>query len=206
MAAHDWYRNATWNESIAAAFDAKLKRARDKNQYLRIQASYLAATHPEAALRLLDRYFELGEHFDHAQAHVDRAAALTALGQHEAAADSYLAALQREKEHPHLKTSAFVQYPYHVAVRSQRAHYERALDVLATGKEETFLTPVAVFWWYAASALILSDMGRSDKARKHAALALEAASQKESGLPYHPILGLVSAAEAPVLERLQLLG
>ena len=62
------------------AFDEKLRRARRKEQYLRIQACTLARSHPEVALKLLDRYFELQDDFDHAQAHVDRATALLALG------------------------------------------------------------------------------------------------------------------------------
>jgi hypothetical protein len=34
----DWFRNTTWNDKIAAQFEAKLKRARQKGQYIRIQA------------------------------------------------------------------------------------------------------------------------------------------------------------------------
>ena len=76
----DWFRNTTWDGIIERAFDEKLRRARRKEQYLRIQACTLARSHPEVALKLLDRYFELQDDFDHAQAHVDRATALLALG------------------------------------------------------------------------------------------------------------------------------
>ena len=50
-----------------------------KSQYLRIQASTLASRNPEIALRLLDQYFDLGEHFDLAQAYAERATAYVTL-------------------------------------------------------------------------------------------------------------------------------
>jgi len=43
----DWFRNTTWDDAIERAFDEKLRRARMKEQYLRIQASTLARSHPE---------------------------------------------------------------------------------------------------------------------------------------------------------------
>jgi hypothetical protein len=76
----EWFRNTPWDVTIAAHFEEKLRNARRKEQYLRIQASVLAETHPESALQLLDRYFALPDDFDHTQAHVDRATALIALG------------------------------------------------------------------------------------------------------------------------------
>src|SRR5262245_14257718 len=91
----DWFRNTRWNASIEQAFDDKLRRARRKEQYLRIQASMLARSHPDAALALLARYFELPNDFDHAQAHVDRATAYLALGRVADAVGAYEAALER---------------------------------------------------------------------------------------------------------------
>jgi hypothetical protein len=64
----EWFRNTAWDASIERAFDDKLRRARRKEQYLRIQASTLTRSHPDAALKLLDRYFALPNDFDRAQA------------------------------------------------------------------------------------------------------------------------------------------
>jgi hypothetical protein len=93
LSRHDWCRNTEWNADIETAFFAKLRRARDKKQYLRIQACTIAKSQPQVALRLLDEYFALGEHFDQAQAHVDRATAQLALAEAEKAIESYEAAL-----------------------------------------------------------------------------------------------------------------
>lgn len=89
MTSEDWYRNKDWNSRIELSFFDKLRRARRKEQYLRIQASTLASSHPEVALRLLDEYFRLNDNFDHAQTYVDRATAYLAMGQLEDAIQAY---------------------------------------------------------------------------------------------------------------------
>src|SRR6266511_3622651 len=108
MARDDWFRNTEWDDAIEAAFLQKLHRARDKSQYLRIQASTLARCHPKVALRLLDNYFALGDHLDHAQAHVDRATACLALRDTTGAIAAYEAALAREQQYPRLLTYAWL--------------------------------------------------------------------------------------------------
>jgi tetratricopeptide (TPR) repeat protein len=106
MSPDDWYRNTEWNHEIAGRFEARLKRARRKAQYLRIQACSLARSEPRVALQLLTRYFALGDDFDHAQAYVDQAAAYKHLGELDNAIASYEQALKREAEFPNLQTQA----------------------------------------------------------------------------------------------------
>ncbi len=125
----DWFRNIIWNESVERAFDEKLRRAKRKEQYLRIQACTLARSHPEVALKLLDRYFELPDDFDHAQAHVDRATALVALGRVNDAIAAYEAALGREAAFPNLQTEAYLELPFLIATRGIREQYDRALEL-----------------------------------------------------------------------------
>src|SRR5262245_66042536 len=100
----DWFRNREWNESIAADFSTKLRRARRKEQYIRIQASCLAQTHPVAALALLDQYFALPDKFDLATAHATRAEALLSLGRVPEALQTHEPALRMEAEFRKLRT------------------------------------------------------------------------------------------------------
>ncbi len=123
----DWFRNTSWDEAIERAFDRRLRRARssDRAQYLRIQACTLTSSHPEAALRLLDRYFQLPEVFDHAQAHVDCAEAFLALGRTEEAIAAYEAALEGEQARPNVLTQAYSYLPYLIATHKIRDRYPK---------------------------------------------------------------------------------
>jgi tetratricopeptide (TPR) repeat protein len=198
---HDWYRNSSWNLEIEAAFFKKLTRAKDKSQYLRIQASILASRCPQAALRLLEEYFALGEHFDIAQAHVDRATAFLCLGQLDAAVLAYEAALAREASHPNLQTQAYLELPFLIAKERLSQHYDRAVTLLETHK--TRLTfPTDRFRWNCALALIRSEQCDRHAAREAARNALAATSEAHSGFRHHPRVGLVAKLDDSLRERL----
>ena len=201
MSAEDWYRNTEWTDAIAAHFEEKLRKARRKEQYLRIQASTLAPHHPAVALKLLERYFALPDDFDHAQAHVDRATALLTLGRVEDGLASYEAALAREGAFPKLQTQAYLELPFVIGVNAIESRYDRALEVLEKYKSRlTF--PVDYFKWNTARALILAARGDSVGATANAKSALEAASREKSGFRHHPSVGLVTEDHRDVLQRL----
>ena len=190
MARDDWFRNADWDAAIEEAFFVKLRRARDKAQYLRIQACTLAQRHPKIALRLLDQYFNLGQHFDYAQAHVDRASAHLALGDVLQAINSYEAALAFEDQRPNFKTQAYLDLPFVVASHGIKVRYDQAFHLLQQHRSRLAF-PVDHFRWHAAYALMSLDLDRPAAAREHAQNALEAAVKDHSGFRYHPSIGLV---------------
>jgi len=201
MARDDWFRQTDWNAEIEAAFFEKLRRARDKKQYLRIQASTIAGRKPEVALRLLDEYFALGDHFDQAQAHADRASAYLALGDSEHAVAALEAALAREEQYPRLLTYAYLDLPFLIASHRIESRYKQALELLE--RHKTRLTfPVDHFRWHTTYALILSAQGQKSSAREHARLALAAAAKDHAGLRYHPSVGHVGTKYEDIREQL----
>jgi tetratricopeptide (TPR) repeat protein len=197
----DWYRNTTWNDSVERVFNEKLDRARRKEQYLRIQACTLARSHPEVALRLLDRYFALKDDFDHAQAFVDRATAFVTLGRIDEAIDSYNSALAREAEFPNLLTQAHLDLPYLIAVRGIRTQYDHAIRLLEKHRSR-LMFPVDQFRWHAALALIAADVGQTALAKREAADAVSAAAVDHSGFRYHPTVGLVTEKYDELMQKL----
>jgi tetratricopeptide (TPR) repeat protein len=197
----DWFRNRYWDAEIEAVFFEKLSRAKDKSQYLRIQASILAASHPHVALGLLERYFALGEHFDFAQAHVDRAHAFLSLDQIDAAILAYEAALDREEGYPNCQTQAYLELPFLVATKRLSSHYSTATALLESHKgRPTF--PLERFHWNCAVALIRSEQGDRRGAQEAARNALAAASETNSGFRYHLEVGLVTSIDEAIHRRL----
>ena len=202
MSAEDWYRNTNWNEEVAQGFEARLKRARRKAQYLRIQACTLARSYPQVALQLLDRYFELGDDFDHAQAYVDQATAYRTLGQVENAVKSYEQALHREAMFPNLLTQAYLDLPFLIATIPLPDRFDQAQSLLDQFTSRLFF-PVDSFRWNAAYALILEARSLAQEASQHAKAALAAAAKNKSGFRYHQSLGLVGGQYRDLVGRLK---
>ncbi len=204
MSREDWYRNKEWNSDIELAFFTKLKRARDKGQYLRIQACTLASIHPKVALRLLDEYFTLPLARDRTQAYVDRANSYLTLGDVDQAILSYEAALAREAEFPKSLTQAYIDLPYLIVSRSLTAHYHRARELLQAHVHR-LLFPVDFFKWNACQAPLANVQDQKSEAVRYAKAALEAAHKTSSGFRYHPTIGLVSNEHSDVLARLEII-
>ena len=202
MARDDWFRHTTWDDRVEAAFNAKLQRARAKDQYLRIQAHSLVATHPDVTLHLINRYFELGSTFFDAAALCDRAEALINLERYDEAYEAYELALKSESEFPGLKTNAHVDYPFLIAERKVRAKYELAVRILEE-RAKDLAFPVNKFKWNAAQALICWDLKRIAEARGFAQAAIEAAGMRRSEFQKHRALGLVGEEHASHLREIE---
>ena len=202
MSSEDWYRNREWSEEIENKFFGKLRRARRKEQYLRIQAGTIAKAYPDVALSLLEQYFDLNDNFDGAQAYCDAAAAYIAKGDIEAAVSSYSKALEHESTFPKLLTDAYILYPLLIVENKIINLYSSANDVLDR-HQERLIFPVDHFRWHAAKAIIAAEFGNSDQAANHAGKAFDAAKIKKSGFRFHQKLGLVGDEYKGVVNKLR---
>ncbi|MCG7564615.1 tetratricopeptide repeat protein [Pseudoalteromonas sp. McH1-42] len=190
MSSECWYRNKEWSKEIENKFFEKLKRARRKEQYLRIQAGTIARRAPDVALSLLDQYFELSDDFEHAQAYCDMATAYIAEGEIENAINSYRKALERESAFSNLKTDAYILYPL-VIVESKLTDLYQSANEILDEHQERLMFPVDHFRWHAAKAIIFTESGNNEQAARHAGQAFDAAQIKKSGFRFHQSLGLV---------------
>lgn len=202
MTSQDWYRNNDWNPEIEIRFFKKLRGTRHKAQYIRIQASTLASSNPEVALKLLEQYFALGNKFDYARAFVDQATAYLAMGELEKAIDAYEAALSREAEFPNLQTQARIELPFLIALHEIERLYDRALQLLELTKLK-LVFPVDHFSWHAANAFINGARGHNVDALLSACEALAWAEKNDSGFRYHPTIGIVGCKYEDIKSRLK---
>lgn len=205
MAGNEWFRNTTWTPEVASHFELKLRRARNKGEYLRVQATYLVRDHPKVAIELVDRYLALPNECSQSWALCTKARALEALGRLGEAVAAYEQALAREAEMPNYISNAYVDLPTLIVEHQMTEHYGRALEILRE-QAANVAFPVGLFQWHAASAIVLEFQGNISDARIHARAALDAAGAEHSGVERHPDIGLVGTRHSKLLARIRHLG
>lgn len=198
MASDDWCRNSEWSADIEAAFNAKLMRARNKSSYLRIQASHLASSHPDVALRLVERGLENAERWDAVNLLDVQASAWLALGETESALGSLRKAVAlRYVERPKIVSRADLRFARIVASGRIVELYSEALAMLDARAADAsgLVLPDFRYELHGSRALILERVSEPEQARQEAVKAMEAAGERASGLPSHAGIGLVKATD-----------
>lgn len=210
MGRDDWYRRTTWTADDRKAFHERLGRSRGafhKAQYARIQASYLesAGLHDEA-LELLELILdEFPEKSELAMTFLQVAHCRAAKGEIPQAIEAYRASLQAERDLPSSLTQVWIEFPWFVVTSQMTRLYAEAREFLAWGREHagSLEFPVDRYRRCAVEAFMADEADDPASAQASARAALEAARAKDSGLRYHPTVGLVKKQEAAVRRRLK---
>ena len=203
--ADEWYRRTTWTESDREAFEAKLKRSRQKSQFLRIQASHLAEAHLwDAAIELLTRSVaEFPQDDQMAQVQLQLAEAYVQIGKREMALRAFDLSVAAQRAKPNFRTQVWLLYPWYVVEQQFSALYDMAGKLLDEFANETNLSlPIERYRYNACRALLAEHGGKPDAAKRYAASAIAAASETHSGFRYHPEVGLVDSTAGNVHDRL----
>lgn len=164
----DWFRNETWSDEIEAAFEAKLSRARDKGQYLKVQGYALLAANPAVAAHLLERCSDIGDHWK-AESLLYLGQARLRLGDVDGAIDALKAAIEQEKQVSWARTGARSDLALIIACYHLAERYDEVMPYLATANVDLATASAEDL---AAEAIILADIGELDRARVVASEAL----------------------------------
>jgi tetratricopeptide (TPR) repeat protein len=205
MSKTEWYRRTTWTDQDREEFNSRLKRSRgasNKAQYLCIQAQHLAdAGQLTAAVELLDRYFAEypEEQLCLPSAHGLKAECLDGLGQLDSALQEYRAAIQIERQARYVSTNVWLDFGWLVVKRQLSHHYEEVSNVLDEFREKTeegLTFPAIEYRYFAIQAMLAKARGDWNEAQELARKALAEADKDDSGLRYHPRVGLVGKERA----------
>ena len=193
----DWFRNSDWNDDISAAFETKLARARgQKAQYLSLQGFYLIANRPLVARALLERAVALDDEFETPRALANLAMAQLALGDVDAALDTYELGLHRQLVDPRNVAIQAADYAFLVGYFSRVERLAIALPIAEAMPEDSLFGPDPQI--DASKALLFEIAGRPERARAYAARALPQVEH----LPEVAALGIAISDLKIRLERL----
>ncbi len=199
----DWYRRKSWTEHDREAFFAKLKSARKVNrpEYLKIQAIEFEGTGKaellNAAEQLLNQLLS-----EYPGDTVNRSASLHTLGNIykrrndlETAFDYYEKAVDFEKKHPHVKTTADLDFSDLVVKMEKSKHFD-FVEHLMHERLENAIFPVEKHRGYSILAIISKSRGDTRNFKRFKKLAEENASHDTSGLRYHKHSGTVKKRDS----------
>jgi len=206
MSRTDWCRQTTWGQNERARFFSKLKRAKNKSGYLRVQGFTLLETHQAvncvAAIELFQMALRDYPHeFENAQLHLGLGRCHEALTNVDEALRCFDLSMAAQDAFPNVKAGAYLDFCWLVARQKLKSKYDIALALLEKNKKEPFF-PFENYKHYGSAALIHAELGKSLSAKENARVAIQAAEIKDSRARYHPHVGLVNNVDMDVHERL----
>ncbi|MGB7748733.1 MAG: hypothetical protein WBN75_15770, partial [Verrucomicrobiia bacterium] len=109
-----------------------------------------------------------------------------------------------EREFPNVKTYAFIEFGKLVAEKKLTQFFDEALSALEKELSSRGIQfPADTFNAFGIRSIIAAQRGQVEKAKEFAKVALEAAAKIDSGLRYHPTVGLVRDKATPFYKFVQ---
>lgn len=166
-----WYRNEDWSDAIAGDFERRLARSRHQEaQNLSLQGYHLIPRHPDVARELLVRAVEIGDVFETPRALGFLATAHLALGEVDDALVAFERAMELQIANPRIIAVQPADYMFLVGVFDRADRLEMAEPIADTLPDDGLFGPDPQV--YSGKALVYQLAGRTDDARRYAALAL----------------------------------
>lgn len=160
----EWFRNEEWNDEIAARFEARLDRARQKAQYLNLQGYALLTSRPDVAAELFERAIVLDDPHQTARAALYLGTARALLGDVDGAIAALESAIAAELRYPMHRTAARLDQALLVAL----ARREDLYDVVLQRLENEAVLPFAD---QQLSALVAQSLIRGERGENVADMA-----------------------------------
>ncbi|WP_158669460.1 tetratricopeptide repeat protein [Bradyrhizobium guangdongense] len=204
----DWFRKKCWSEEDQTDFWRRLAKARHHNraQYVFIQGFTLMEAGPQYRVDAISLFDHVIDRYPGSMNFVAalsaRADCLLDSGDVDGALTYYDRAVHQMRIEPTIQTWAWLDFAWLVATSALSDKYETALSLLDEFGSKQQLFPVVTFRLCGSRALIQSAYGLTDVAAAAARTALDAADRKESGLRYHPDIGLVGDRYGEAYARL----
>ncbi len=204
--ATEWYRKKGWSPKRREEFFARLRRCREKSEYVRVQGQELLDTKSRrshlGALELFELYLReypgAGLQFT---VYDGIAECRVRLGELDRAVEAYRRLFRVMRKHKDIQPHSAFEFGWLVVSTPLPKLYAEALAVLDEFSQDTF--PIDRYRDHLLRALIFAARGKRRKARQHARAALAETAITHSGLRYHPTFGLVKKPDKKVYEQLQ---
>jgi len=203
--ATEWYRKKGWGPKRREEFFARLRRCRDKSEYVRVQALELVDTESRkshlGAMELFDYFLKEWPDDCMLSTVLDgRAECLVRMGDLDQAVEAYRKVFEVLRGHA-IQTPTPLDFGWLVSTTPLPKLYDEALSVLAEFPRNTF--PIERYRAHVVQALIFHARRKRTKARQHARAALAEAAITDSGMRYHPTFGVVQSADQKLQRKLR---
>jgi hypothetical protein len=198
----DWYSSADWDPEAEAEFEAKLRRARNKAEYLRAKGAVLIRQKDERLreagrgllLRLVN---DFPDALTVAWAHELLGDAYEEDASYDQAERQYRDALSANERISGVPGHAPLKLANLIAATHQRDKYEEVEALLDAYKP---VWKLGHFWVELARARLAADLGDRSRAAAHARAALALEADEEPPVHRHPGVGLLRTDSETVAE------